>query len=195
MKEFARKEYEIELNLPIFIFLNSFGIYLSRKRIFKYKQALFRDIVKLDVNDLNSEKWLFDFLNKFGKISKVQFGIMSPEKKVKIFQYILETYFKGMFEKPSNSKKSKKQHPFYAMIGTILERSGETLNTLMDYTWEQIMNILDGIVWNINEQTEKGRRINERKMIKDSNTRSYDSDIDVIRNMEKRLKSKKQPNG
>lgn len=50
------------------------------------------------------------------------------------------------------------------MICFILQNTSETMETLLNMTWEQIEYIIEGVAWNINSQSKKGKQRNEQMM-------------------------------
>jgi len=171
MQELLKKNYRVQVEF--------FGEkMLPETFTFVYLQGSLREtlLVKESIDRWgNLDNWLFEFLIKNQEsgpeLTRHTFEQMTPRKILDLSNFILSTYCKGYFEKVKESedatmegKKSQKivtNAPFSSTICVLLEKTNETLETLLDMTWEQITYIISGIVWNMNESTPKGKARNK----------------------------------
>ena len=168
MKNLHRKIYEIEIPIKRNKFLAKF---FRGKRVFKFKQGKLKEILKMldwleDQNDIS--EYVFYFLNNIcfeGKISKKKFGKIGEDAITKIFGFIIKTFGKGYFGK--SEKKQTRKIPTSSFVAGICKKLRMSPLDFLEFTWEQIEYLVDGIVWNDNETTKKGKRENELKRMKD----------------------------
>lgn len=165
MEELLKKKYKLSVEF--------FGRFKRSKKIdFIFRQGNLRELLEMK-EELDEpekiKKWLFDFLmkktEKSDKITQGLFDQLSIEEINSIIDFLLRTYGKGFFIKvkkqENEEKESMKKSPTSSMICIILEKTNETVESLMEMTWEQIEYLVQGITWNMNEQTKEGKRKNE----------------------------------
>lgn len=208
MLELLPKTYKIELTFS--------KDYIVQ---FKYRQGTFRDLLELSYlvkHDKSLIRWLYNFLNgqcerkiikkpkkRFnflmkkkvhnGKISMRTFNLLSKEKLETILDFILNTYGKDFFMSKNDFVPKVKTHaPTSSMIAYILEHTNETVETLLDLSWEQIKYLFDGIVYNANEQTKKGQARNKTNMrMKQAKEAMSDEEaLKQVKEMEERRKNR-----
>ena len=186
MKELLRKKY-------------SFPIRFLTKETFRihFEQATLRELLEMsdvvkDHDSLNT--WLFKFLSKNargnGKITMKLYGQLTVKHVNSIIEYLMETYAKGYFEKAEEGKEPKPaKAPSSSFIAFLLSNSNETVDSLLGMTWEQIEYLLEGVAWNVREQSKDGRAENKRLWIKKQSEKAISDKeaLELIRKMEKRL--------
>lgn len=181
MIELSVKKYQID-----------FETFSKRSIKIEYKQATFRELLEMldcfDKNDVDG--FLRPFLCERG-LSKEEYKNIFDETKDEILKIILNTYGKGFF----NQGKVKKgeQKPFYAMIGFLMEYTNETLDSLLNLTWEQISFLLDGAIYMLNEKTKEGRERNAQKTRIDGLKSEIPDDValDMVKKMEADIAQRK----
>jgi hypothetical protein len=197
MIELLRKTHRLEIVLK------------DGKEIFiDIKQGSLRELIEMSdsiktENDLR--KWLSHFLVKKSKPSdniKVEdFSYLMPNRVVEIIDWLMDTFAKGYFKKvkkSDNDKKKKKvekdvESPSSAMICYVLKETGESLESLLELTWEQIEYLIEGSIWNKNAETKEGQKINKRNLAKKQMREKWTDDeaLKIVRDMEEKLKSGK----
>jgi len=187
MDELRRKEFEILLDVPC---LKIF----KRKLKFKFKQGIFKDLI--EIPKFLSEDWLFTFLNKHGKITKTQFNAILPFRKKQILEYVLDKYSFGMFkgnkELTNNPLLNLNTPPFSSLVCFLTQNTSETLEDLLGYTWEQIQFLIEGAIYNLNEKTKEGQRMNKRNTLrKQTNTnRTREEDLKIAKEFLNKINTK-----
>jgi hypothetical protein len=166
-----------------------FGRFRKAKLIhFEYEQASFRDLIEMQrkINDDDSlRKWLLNFLmektKQSDKLTVDLFNQLSTFEINSIMEFLFKTYAKGFFEKEkSSSSKRGKKSPDSSLICTILEKTNETVESLLDMTWDQIKFLSEGITWNLNAQSKKGEQANQRHLrMKELKESFSDKDTDA----------------
>lgn len=166
MQEMLRKKFKLSLEF--------FGPKGTPKNIdFFYEQGSLRELLEIQ-NKLDDpeelSKWLFDFLMKkttqSDKLTLELFKQLPAYRINDIIEFILKTYGKNFFKKIEHEDKRmfQKKIPDSSMICFILQNTSETMETLLNMTWEQIEYIIEGVAWNINSQSKKGKQRNEQMM-------------------------------
>ena len=94
---------------------------------------------------------------------------MSSALKEKLLKKVMDTYGYGFYDSTQISKNKKKKNtsPIYSAIIFLFQKSNETMNSLLEMTWEQIEFLSSGIGWNENEKSKKGQRINKNEEFRD----------------------------
>lgn len=171
---------------------------------FLYEQGTLKDILEIKwffEHEGDLKDWLFYFLSKKTKqsvkIISADYKLLNDAQIVKIVNFVLETYARGYFQvsdKPKddgNDDGEQEETPPSSLIASILERSNETLETLLDMTWEQIEFLIEGFVWNTNEQTDEGKKRNRRKLLvqKSQAAMSDDEAKQLVADLENKLKN------
>lgn len=189
MLELLRKTYTLEIEFTV-----------EKTVKFTYQQAIFKEILSLckTIEDqINLGEWLYDFLMKKCtqdvKMIKEDFNMLNEDQVTRIMNFTLDTYGRKYFstsEKIDIKKKAKS--PSSSFITFILKETNETLDSLLNLTWEQIEFLQEGVVWNLNEQSKEGRQRNKMQAImKEAREELSDEDaLKQVRAMEKRLKHK-----
>ena len=153
-----KKKYKIRIKVKRFFF--------EKELVFSFNQGTFKENLELfySIKKGKIYEFLFDFLNKSGKISVRDFNSIPFLEKQRIINFLIDTFAKGFFDK--KGKKPIESPPFGSFIVFICEHSNETVDSLLSKTWEQIEFMLEGIIWNLNEQTKEGRNKNKLSQIK-----------------------------
>lgn len=181
MIELSVKKYRITLET-----------FLNRSIVIEYRQATFKELIEMlscfENNDVDS--FLCPFLCERG-LQEEEYKNLFDEKKDEILQIILDTYGKGFFKKTKG--KAGEQKPFYAMIGFLMEFTNETLDSLLNLTWEQISFLLDGAIYMLNEKTKEGRERNAQKSRMDGLKKDMPDDValDLIKKLEEDIAQRK----
>lgn len=149
-----------------------FGRFGKAKLIhFEYDQGKLRDLLMMQNTIKDGEslrKWLFSFLmektKQSDKLTMNLFNQISTFEIDSIMEFLFKTYAKGFFKKEKANSTNRKRSPESALICMILEKTNETVESLLNMTWEQIMYLSEGITWNINAESKKGQELNQRSM-------------------------------
>jgi hypothetical protein len=198
MKELLRKNYNIEIE---FFGENDEPLTIS----FQYEQGSLRGLLSIKEafrEGIKVEDWLFDFLMKKTtqsvKLTKELFEQLGETHIANLSNFIFDTYAKDFFEKSNKPKKEEDlfqnvKAPSSSLICLILEKTNESIESLLDMTWEQIVYLVEGIIWNLNAQTKEGQDKNKRnarmKMLKEET--SDEDALAAIKKMEKKLNEKR----
>lgn len=195
MQEMLRKKFKLSIE-----FFGEKGV--PKNIDFIYEQGSLRDLLeiqnKLDhPDDLHS--WLFDFLMKktvqSDKLTLELFKQLPAYRANDIIEYILKSYGKGFFKKTEKDDKKvfQKKSPDSSMICFILQNTSETMENLLNMTWEQIEYIIEGVAWNLNSQHKKGRQRNEQMMrMKElESTANVDEEQEKIKRLTEKMQQKK----
>ena len=189
MEKLHRKTYSIEIEIPRKI--------LKPKVIkFKFKQATFGQLLEMMhwLKDGSFDEYLFYFLNNIciGKISEKDLSKINIKHMNNIYSFLMSTFGKGFFSKKTKNKKNAKNIPFNSFLASMCSQL-IPFNDFLELTWEQIEYLADGLIWNNNETTKKGRRENMMKLMKDKldNTDRNDA-IKAIISLKKRIEKKRK---
>ena len=202
MLELLKKKYNIELEF--------FGLFGRPKKVsFQYKQGTLRELLELQESinkDRDLRKTLFDFLKNKTKRSKKftrrMFHQMHDKRMGEVMDFVLDTYAKGFFTKtdqPSEKSFKNIKSPTSSAFCVIFEKTGESLDSLLKMTWEQIEFLMEGVSWNLNSMTKEGQKKNETearmKMLQEEI--SDEDALKMARKLEekKRLSDKNKVNG
>lgn len=159
MLEFHRKKYSLKIEISEEKFIH-----------LEYLQGTFGELLEMG-EDMEEENGLVIWLSKFidksikkgDRLTIDQLNFLPQEALTKILQPILDTfakgYFRGLDQKPA--KMPDVLPPDSSMIAFLLEHTNETMETLKGLTWEMILALQEGIIWNIRDQSEEGRRNNK----------------------------------
>lgn len=185
MKELHKKQYTLKIETKTF--------FLKREKVFCFEQGTLRELLEFsqwlkDEDDVID--WLHYFLNKSGKISRKELKKLGGEKINGIIDYLMGTFGKDFFQK--TNKETVEKAPMSSFFAFVMEKTGENLDSLLDLTWEQIIFVSEGIVWNGNQQTKKGRQENQIKFaLKKSKEEISDEDaLEIARNVERSMDKK-----
>jgi len=186
---------------------------VKKKRfLFRYNDATLRELIefrKMIDEDLNLSEWLFKFLKEhyvkhgiiklgfsrrlFNKINQYQINLILSE--------VVDKWSAGMYGKEQEEKKVKKDDDFFtqeandpdsALIMKLVEKSNETLDSLLDKTWRTVKYMLEGIVWNIRSETEEGQKKNMQEAArKNAKENGIDANA-LLRDRLEKLKDKRK---
>lgn len=170
-----RKTYLLELEVH-----GLFG--KPRKKKVYYKQGTLAEILRMvhfnETGDVGG--WVRSFLLANG-VSKFEMRKMRPNSHQNIYEILVNTFAKGFISKekaPEPNITDEKFAPIYAGIASILAHTGETMNTLLQLTWEQIEFLIKGVKWNALEAAGKHQEnVNDLMM---ENDRAIMSDAAVL---------------
>lgn len=185
--------------------------------VFRYKQATLCDLLEFNeyikaslIND-----WLWTFLDeqceqtvvhnpeklrwfdkkRTARMTLKEFKILPPTTLNNLIDFILGTYGRGFFKKVEGEKVEKSGNaPIESMFVTIFQETNETLESVLSMTWEQFMFIQDGLVYNLNERTEKGKRKNKMndRLREMKEEMSDEEALASVRKMEARMKERRE---
>jgi hypothetical protein len=163
MNKLLRKDYELEISI------------WNKKKVFMYQQATAYETLEFielaSKENFNVLEWVYDFLNNVCKVKKIPFTNNISRKEYmkyvknfdKIFRVIKDTYFKWAFGK----EETEQETLFESYIAFMSkELNIDPLRLLKEYTFEQLTTISDGVIYNINMQTEEGQKANKKIMNK-----------------------------
>jgi len=179
MKELYRKTYGLDIVVPFFMFKKTLEFEFQEGTMNELQEVA--EVVSGEDKEKKLSIWLFDFLNKSGKIPKKQFSGLTSNMVEQIIANILKNWGGGYFDK--TGKKGTSNAPESSVICFVLGKSNETVSSLLSLTWRQLNFIISGIVWNENEKTKEGKIENLRNM-------KGNTDLDAlerIRKFEKKL--------
>lgn len=196
MKELLRKTYTLEVELK--------G---GEVVLFEIKQGSLREIIEMSqaIGAIGSLKtWLVGFLlarkPEGLNIDASDFEFLMPERVLEIVDWLTRTYAKGFFKKSKKRAKiagedqqeEEAKAPQSALICFLLKETNESLESLLDLTWEQIDFLLEGSMWNQNAQTKEGQKRNERRARLKAGQAEWDNESakDAIAKMEARIAEK-----
>lgn len=195
MKEMLQKKYSFPIR-----FLNKKTI------VIEYKQATLRELLEIGEvikNEKTLTVWLYDFLCKNsvknGKITLRMFEGLKSKNANAIITYLLSTHGKGYFKEMNSEKKEEIQEqtaPDSSLFVMIFEHSNETMESLLDLTWEQIEYIIDGITWNMRGKTKEGQSENRRQWARRQSEKNINK-VDALKQiemLEKRISNKRKKN-
>lgn len=192
MQELVRNKFSFPIK-----FLNGKTVYIN------YEQATLRDLLQMGKTINNPESltvWLYDFLSKNtknnDKITLKMFANLQTIHINNIVTYLFSTYAKGYFKevKEGEDKETPKQKaPDSSLFALIFEETNETIESLLNMTWEQIEFLLDGITWNLRGKTKEGQAENSRQwaLRKSRESMSDNEAIEHVRKLEEKLATKK----
>lgn len=165
MLEFHRKKYGMTIEI-------------SEKRSIKikYLQGTFGELLEMsETMEASNEGlliWLADFITDHSVdgegIAAEELAKLPSSALIKILQPILDSFARGYFSRLDNEKETKMKAEKYpspksSFVCYILQNSNETLESLKRMTWEMIINIQEGIIWNLREQTKEGQKENRKQ--------------------------------
>jgi len=106
--------------------------------------------------------WINDFLK--GKIKDFWIKKISYNSKIKIFNDILQNIGGGFFSTKEGTNQEEQKSPNSSWVCYILEKTNIDLKSFLTLTWKEAEFLLEGIEWNMNEQTKDGQNENKIKM-------------------------------
>jgi len=196
MQELLKKKYKLTVDF--------FG-FMKRPRpiVFEYRQASWKELIELSRHLKTSDDikpWLHDFLVKktkhSAKLTPKLFNQLNSDQLVKIFEFILNTWGKNYFKKKKKTGNNRRKYsaPESSTICVLLEKTNESLDSLLEMTWEQVEFLMEGITWNLRSQTPEGKKKNEREMeMKEHEAEISDEDaLRQIQNLEKQIQNVKK---
>lgn len=146
MFEILKKDYELDL--------------LGQTMCFT--QASMYDCIhfsyELQKKDFNLTIWIIDFIKN--RIEVKEADLLKVDYN-KLFEVLQDTYFKWYFSK---KKQTWETYPFEAYIMFLSDKFNLDPDTFLKrYTPEQINFYLEGIIYNLNQQTKDGQKKNRIK--------------------------------
>lgn len=192
MQEMLRKKYRLSVEF--------FGRFRKPKLIyFDFLQGTLREILEMK-NELSSaekiDAWLMDFLiNKTTQSEKLTpklYYQLAEFERNNILDFIIKTFAKGFFTKEEGiENKTANKAPTSSMICLILKETGESMESVLGMTWEQIEYIIEGIVWNLNATDKKGQQRNEKYMrMKEVKGGMTDEEAEELKKLNERMNQK-----
>lgn len=188
MLELIKKKFILEIKIKYFFFF-------KKTFVFKIKQASLFEIIEFDF--YMQKSWLeiidhiFNILQKLNpKFKKRYFKKIKIENFKKILNFIIKSYCKNYYKKPGKkiNKKNQTEVPVYSMISFIIEHSNETIESLLNQTWEAIEYIFDWIERNINEQSKDWKLRNKQKILKkELKEWKYDKSLERIKSNREKI--------
>jgi len=181
MLELIEKKYSINVK-----FLD------SKDYKVEYGQAKFKEVLEFQTimeNEKALVEWLYFFIksNCKQKVTKKMFNQLKTNHINKILDFILKTYFQNFYKK--SEKNDVQKSPTSSFIAFILQYTNETVESLMNMTWQSIEYIMEGIVWNLKEQTPQGKAENRRQfeLKKCKEEMSDEEALQLAKSLEKKL--------
>lgn len=182
---------------------------------FRFQQGTLRELLEFHeyVKQNLADDWLWEFLNEkceqtvtFGpkkqtwnkpkppdKMTVGQFNCLPKKTLENVIDFILKTFGKGFFKKGEERGK-RVTAPIESMFVSVFQETNETMESVLNMTWEQFLFIHDGLIYNLNERTEEGRRRN--KMNNRMKEMNAEMSVEEARNqaleMEKRIAEKRK---
>lgn len=174
------------MEIHIKVIKHILGIPYKKKIKLKFETAKMIDVLNFiehTKKKIDLWLWVIDFCKKFWKINK------DDESSIyfssgKIFEIIKETYFKWLFQE---TKAKWDDTPIISLITFVAkESSTSTLDILYKMTYEEFKLIIDGVIWNLNEQTKKGKQKNRLKLVSSKKeNRSEEENQEIKEKLEK----------
>lgn len=130
--------------------------------------------------------WVIDFCKRYWNINKNdEWSIYFSSGK--IFEILKDTYFKWLF---SNTKTKWDDTPIISLITFVAKESAtSTLDILYKMTYEEFKLIIDGVIWNLNEQTKKGKQKNRLKLVYNKKENRTEQDNEEIKQKLEKLRN------
>lgn len=159
----------------------------------KYKQAslleCFEFQFEMSKQDFKLEEWIFEFLKtNWLKLNLVD--LLKLDLNL-LIQTIFDTKYIGFFWK---WKSNWDTMPLNAYITLMADKFHIDPLKVLDYTPEQLAFFSEWLVYNINEETPKGKRQNKinQAMKEMKQTDNLENDLKEIRELENKLKLNKK---
>jgi len=180
-----KEEFELKFNLNIAKKEKWSKITIT----LSYEQATIQETMDFlrDIEKWWQSEWMTNFLKKYSNIWKnpLAMWLLKLDKDIaqKMFDNILDTRFRWVFDKNQKKKEKKKEddveRPYSSVLLTICEKINIDPETFQNrYTIEQMNYFIDWIVFNANETTEEGRELNRKRVFNDKY--SDDELLDLI---------------
>ena len=176
MQELLRKDFELDVLW----------------KTFKYKQLTFQECLDFDFEmrkkDFDVSKWAYNLLKH--TISKKEFYTINLQKFLDVY---LDTAMRGFYSKKTS--KWWKEAPTSSFIVWVCKYLKITPKEYLEYTPEAINYLVEGMIWNLNEQTKEWQRKNKISLMsKDTKEWNKDEDLEAVLEMRKKkaLKNNKQ---
>jgi len=139
----------------------------------KYKQASIFETIQFfkDIDTKWLWSWLERFLKKYSNANKITLWIIKVDKNTitRIFNIIKDTRFRGVFW-DREQKYEWRSRPYNSILVLLSERLWIDPDTFQNrYTIEQMNYLLWWIVYNINEQSDEWKEINDREQFNKEN--------------------------
>lgn len=141
-----------------------------------------------------AEEYMKEFVVSHG-IDESVYKNMREKEKHSLLDHLMHKYCKGYFAKKGDKKVDNvDEAPMSSLVCFVLKYSNETLESLLKLTWSQISFLLEGIIWNLNEKTKKGKEKNRADMRRKAFESEYTNDeaLEAVRVLEEKLKRDKE---
>lgn len=149
MFELIKKQRQIEIFWKEVIF--------SQKNLRECMEFHF----ELQQEDFSVALWVAETLKKLNpKITKNDIKRLDIEKTFNLFLEKMFTWYFDKEEKVKSWKHNKTAMPYSAYISALCDNDITKVKSLLDLTPECINFLVDGKIYNINEQTDKWKRKN-----------------------------------
>lgn len=142
-------------------------------KYFKYKQYTIKETLDFYYNTENKVMWLFNFLNNHWekkrffwryKLTQKEFMSINFEQ---LYKTVIGWLMKWFYDFDWTAWNwGWEEYPIWAYIALILKETPMSLQTLMDLTFEQLKCLSDWIIWNLNMQSDEGKKTNKKTLAK-----------------------------
>ncbi len=177
------------MKLKIKIIKEFIGIKFYKNIIITFEQAKMIDVIKFLDNTKKNEfdlwLWILNFVKEHWKVKK------NDEWSIylhwwPIFEQIKNIYFKWLFK---DTKWKSDNSPIISLITFIAKESWiSTLDILYKMTYEELELVTEWVIWNLNEQSDKGKKKNRMANLYKKSERTEEEKQEIKNKLEK-LKS------
>jgi len=170
--------------------------------IFIIPQATLYEILEFDYyvkkDDGSIVQHIFNILKAIEpKFTAKHFNHIKSDYFSKIYIFFLKNYCSGFYDLTSTVEDSREVdeeiegRPFNSTIASIITASNETMESLLNLTWDQISYMFEGFVYNQNEQTDEGKKENLKNKTKEELKKGkYDETLENLRKQREKVNAK-----
>jgi predicted transcriptional regulator len=164
MERLVPKITEVEIEFPFLRFFKRHKRFLIRQASLGDVLAFYCEVLKKG-NEIHA---LYEILNKFGKVSMRELCSLPVSSFTKVYTAVLKAYSAGFIGDGKEEKKLAKKGgmPMYAYLALLCSKLKCSPAELLQLTWMEIEFWGEGVEWNLNAQTKKGRQKNRLKQMR-----------------------------
>lgn len=183
LKRVLRKTYRIQFGIPrvSFILFGKRFEWFEKYYCVHYQQATIGEIYRFQERMTNPNitliDWTVDFicdhcLELNGKNKWVKFHVNKTQIVPALFKHLYETYCGEAFrtkvkveekeEEETIEEQAKKYFPKFALFAWIMRNTPNTLEDIMNMTWEMLDELREGIEFINRQSTKEGQEENEK---------------------------------
>lgn len=168
-----REDYEMNFEISL-----KYGKNRIKKTVkLKYKEATISEVIEL-LKEEEKSVWLKKILEWQWVIEK-RLVLSNKELALSLFEKLKDTMFVGVFNSKQDKKEKWTHRPFKSVVALISQKLHITpIDFIENYTVRQMNYLVEWIIYNINDETEDWRKINERNDFNEQH--SDDELLDLI---------------